>query len=68
MPNTPVNHIHKTAPGPPSDTAVATPTIFPVPTVAARAVIWAPKWLISPLPLSLSGERQADGLEEVPLE
>ncbi|MDD4788748.1 MAG: hypothetical protein PHO07_16370 [Pirellulales bacterium] len=43
MPNTPVSHIHNTAPGPPAATAVATPTMLPVPIVAARAVIRAPK-------------------------
>ena len=38
-------------------TAVATPTIFPVPIVAASAVVKAPNWLISPLPsLSLRKE------------
>ena len=31
-------HIQKTAPGPPIAIAPATPAIFPVPTVAARAV------------------------------
>jgi hypothetical protein len=31
-------HIQKTAPGPPAFKAVATPTIFPVPMVAASAV------------------------------
>src|SRR5674536_141170 len=34
IPNTPVSHIHSTAPGPPRPIAVATPTIFPVPTVS----------------------------------
>lgn len=50
MPNTPVSHIHSTAPGPPSETAVATPTMLPVPMVAASAVVSAPKWLTSPSP------------------
>src|SRR3989338_5364706 len=50
IPKTPVSHIHKTAPGPPEATAVATPTILPVPMVAARAVVRAPNWLISPSP------------------
>ena len=36
------------APGPPIVTAVATPAIFPIPIVAAIAVISAWKWLISP--------------------
>ena len=39
IPNRALIHIQKTAPGPPIMTAVATPTIFPVPIVAARAVI-----------------------------
>ena len=42
IPNTPVIQIQNTAPGPPRETAVATPTIFPVPIVAAREVISAP--------------------------
>ena len=50
MPKTPVSHIQSTAPGPPAATAVATPTMFPVPMVAASAVISAPKWLMSPSP------------------
>src|SRR5665648_1288594 len=41
-PNTPVSQHHSTAPGPPSATAVATPTIFPVPMVDASAVARAP--------------------------
>ena len=48
MPNTPVSHIQNTAPGPPARMAVATPTIDPVPMVAARAVAKAPKCEISP--------------------
>lgn len=31
-------HIQNTAPAPPEEIAVATPTMLPVPTVAARAV------------------------------
>ncbi len=50
MPKTPVSHIQSTAPGPPAATAVATPTMLPVPMVAASAVISAPKWLMSPSP------------------
>ena len=50
IPNTPVSHIHSTAPGPPKATAVATPTMLPVPMVAARAVESAPNWLTSPSP------------------
>ena len=50
IPNTPVSHIHSTAPGPPAATAVATPTILPVPMVAASAVVSAPKCEMSPAP------------------
>src|SRR3989339_1233868 len=49
IPKRPVNQIHKTAPGPPIAIAVATPTMLPVPIVAAKAVVRAPNWLISPL-------------------
>ena len=59
MPNRPVTHIHKTAPGPPARMAVATPTMEPVPMVAASAVASAPKWLMSPLP---SGSLESDSL------
>ena len=59
MPNTPVSHIHNTAPGPPAATAVATPTMLPVPIVAASAVVSAPNWLISPSP---SFSRENDSL------
>ncbi len=45
-------HIQRSAPGPPSLMAVATPTILPVPTVAARAVASAAKLEISPLPFA----------------
>ncbi|CAK7004381.1 MAG: hypothetical protein EUB_01425 [Eubacterium sp.] len=38
-PNSALIHIHTSAPGPPNTMAVATPTILPVPMVAARAVI-----------------------------
>jgi hypothetical protein len=48
IPKIAVIHIQNTAPGPPRITAVATPTILPVPIVAARAVIKAWKWEISP--------------------
>ena len=48
MPNSPVIHIQNIAPGPPSAIAVATPTIFPVPTVDANAVINAENCEISP--------------------
>ncbi len=50
MPKTPVSHVQRTAPGPPSATAVATPMILPVPIVAANAVVSAPNWLTSPSP------------------
>ena len=40
--------IQNSAPGPPAITAVATPTIFPVPIVAAIAVQSAPKLVTSP--------------------
>ena len=36
-----ISHIHRTAPGPPAETAVATPTMLPVPMVAASAVVSA---------------------------
>ena len=42
IPNTPVSQHHKTAPGPPTATAVPTPIIFPVPIVDASAVASAP--------------------------
>jgi hypothetical protein len=42
IPNTPVSQHHSTAPGPPRPIAVATPTMFPVPIVAANAVVSAP--------------------------
>ena len=43
-------HIHTRAPGPPETMAVATPTIFPVPMVAASAVVSAEKGDTSPCP------------------
>jgi len=53
MPNTPVSHIHNSAPGPPDAMAVPTPIMFPVPIVEDSAVASAPNWAISPgLPLS----------------
>lgn len=39
---------HSTAPGPPSDIAVATPMMLPVPIVAANDVARAANWLTSP--------------------
>ena len=54
MPNTPDSQHHSTAPGPPRATAVATPTMLPVPMVAASAVASAPNCDTSPVePLSL---------------
>ena len=55
IPTKPVTHIQKIAPGPPRAIAVPTPAILPVPTVAAKEVIKAPKCEISPVP-SLSFE------------
>lgn len=43
MPKTPVSQHQSTAPGPPSTTAVETPTMFPVPRVAASVTASAPK-------------------------
>ena len=48
IPNTPVSQHHSTDPGPPSATAVATPTMLPVPMVAASAVASAPNCDTSP--------------------
>ena len=48
IPKRPVSQHHNTAPGPPSDTAVATPIILPVPMVAAKAVANAPNCDTSP--------------------
>ncbi len=48
MPKSPVTHIQKRAPGPPAAMAVATPAMLPMPTVAARAVMRAWKWEMSP--------------------
>ena len=45
-------HIHTNAPGPPDTIAVATPTILPVPMVAANAVVRAENGEISPFPPS----------------
>ena len=56
-------HIQTIAPGPPMTMAVATPTILPVPMVAARAVIRDWNGVISPslLPMpSLSGSLKID--------
>ena len=56
IPKKAASHIQKSAPGPPAFTAVATPTILPVPTVAARAVHKAWKLLMSPLPVFLAAK------------
>src|SRR5690606_27563077 len=48
MPITPTTHIQKSAPGPPSEIAIATPAMLPRPTVAESAVDSAWKWLIAP--------------------
>ena len=62
MPNTPVSHIHRMAPGPPASTAVPTPTMLPVPMVAESAVVRAPNWLMSP---GASGSFVTDSLMAV---
>ena len=49
MPNTPESQHQSTAPGPPRATAVATPTMLPVPMVAASAVASAPNCDTSPV-------------------
>jgi hypothetical protein len=51
MPKAAEIHIQTRAPGPPATIAVATPTMLPVPIVAASAVIRAENGEISPLPL-----------------
>ena len=48
MPNSAVIHIQKSAPGPPIEMAAATPTMLPVPTVAASAVDMAANEEMSP--------------------
>ena len=42
-PSAAANSIHTSAPGPPDTSAAATPTMLPVPTVVASAVIREPK-------------------------
>ena len=54
MPKKAASHIQKSAPGPPSLIAVATPTMLPVPTVAASAVQSALNESMSPSPLFLA--------------
>ena len=51
IPNNAEIHIQTRAPGPPDTIAVATPTIFPVPIVAASAVVSAENGDTSPVPL-----------------
>ena len=48
MPKMPVIHIQKMAPGPPNSRPVPTPTMLPVPMVAASAVVSAPNCVMSP--------------------
>ena len=50
MPKRAANHIQNRAPGPPVTTAVAMPTMLPVPTVADMAVHSAAKLESSPSP------------------
>ena len=63
MPKKAATHIQKMAPGPPTFTAVATPTMLPVPTVAASATQSALKLDTSPWPsfLALKIRRSAIG-------
>ena len=53
MPKAAEISIQISAPGPPEASAVATPTILPVPMVAASAVIRAEKGDTSPVPRDL---------------
>ena len=48
IPRKPITTIHSTAPGPPIPIAIATPAMFPSPTVADRAVESAWKCVIWP--------------------
>ena len=48
IPTVALTHIQKIAPGPPIVRAMATPAIFPIPTVAAIALVRASKELICP--------------------
>jgi hypothetical protein len=54
MPKNPTTHIQNTAPGPPTETATATPAILPSPMVADSAAHNAWKWLIWPASSGLS--------------
>ena len=53
MPSRPARIIQNVAPGPPIETATATPPIFPMPTVPETAVASAWKCVTSPLCSSL---------------
>ena len=59
IPKTPVSQHHSTAPGPPRAMAVATPTMLPVPMVAASAVASEPNCDTSPV---ASGSLLTDSL------
>ncbi len=48
IPTMALSHIQKIAPGPPTVIAMATPEMFPMPIVAARALTSAWKWVMSP--------------------
>src|SRR5688500_7228316 len=52
MPRSPETHSQKSAPGPPSTIAVATPAMFPTPTVDASAVATAPNGETFPSPVA----------------
>ena len=57
IPRIELTHIQKIAPGPPMERAIATPAMFPIPTVAAMALASASKELICPSALSSSDLR-----------
>lgn len=48
MPSRPVTMHQNTAPGPPVDTATATPIMLPVPTLAASDTMSEAKWEMCP--------------------
>ena len=66
IPRMPVIHIQKMAPGPPNSRPVPTPTMLPVPMVAASAVVSAPNWVMSPSALEGSS-LVTDSLMPVPI-
>ena len=66
MPRMPVIHIQKMAPGPPNRRPVPTPTMLPVPMVAASAVVSAPNCVMSPSALDGSSF-VTDSLMPVPI-